>query len=172
MSQKGKWSVDVAERVLDATQFRTGRVLPDDVAVGVRDQAGADQRRTVVDGADVGGDVEDVLQRVEFVVRRLRVTEDARVRRDGGGADGSDAGERAAFDGYVERVRDGPDRLAREVRVDVRATVVGEHDVPGGVDAPRQFRHLDVDGVLDAVALAVGDATADEQAVLVADRQR
>src|SRR6056297_1074213 len=105
MSQKGKWSVDVAERVLDATQFRTGRVLPDDVAVGVRDQAGADQRRTVVDGADVGGD--------------------------------------------VERVRDGPDRLVREVRVDVRATVVGEHDVPGGVDAPRQFRHLDVDGVLD-----------------------
>ena len=51
-------SVDEAERLLDPTQFRAGRLLADDVPVVARDESRPDERRAVVDRPEVRADVE------------------------------------------------------------------------------------------------------------------
>src|SRR5687767_2784379 len=69
-------STDEVERVLDAVELGTRRHRASQGAELVRDDARAEERSAVVDGADVGLHLEQLLEKVELVVGRLGVTED------------------------------------------------------------------------------------------------
>ncbi|AAG20540.1 conserved hypothetical protein [Halobacterium salinarum NRC-1] len=163
--------LDVAERVLDPADLRPRRVVADEVAVVGRHEPGADQRRPVVHGADVGVHAQRLLDALQFRVRRLRMTEHAVSGRDGGRAHGVDARELAPRRRHVEGLLDGRDGVVREPAVDVRAVVVGDNDVPGGVDRAGKLADGDAGG-LDAVALPLPDPVAHKQPAAVPRCQR
>src|SRR3989304_4110818 len=118
-----------AQSFLDPAQFDRGGLRPHDGAMGVRDHACAHLSDPVVRGRDRHGDLEGLLEGLDLAGAGVRMTEGALVRRDGDGADGPDAGPRAAHDGHVQDLADQVDGFVVVRRVHDRAVVVAEHIV-------------------------------------------
>jgi hypothetical protein len=134
-------SVDEFECFFDPAQFGTCRLISGDEAVFVGDKARSNEGAPVIDRPEIRVDVEVIFEGAKFFFSRLGMTQSAGVVDDGSGSDRPHVSEGPTFDGDLKRVFDGCDGRIRQLWMNVRAIVVRENDVSGGIEAAGKFPH-------------------------------
>src|SRR5213593_472553 len=156
------------ESLLDPSELDGGRPRAHDRTVGVRDHAGADLRGAVVGGRDDDGHLQGGLQDFHLSRPRVRMAQDALVRRDRDAADRLDPRDGPAHDAHAEDLSDERDRLVVVAWMDDRSIVVAQDVVPDRAQPMRER----VDGVADRIELRLLDERRGEDALRIQGQER
>src|SRR2546427_7992810 len=156
------------ESFLDPSELDGRRPRAHDGPVRVRDHAGADLRGAVVGGRDDDGHLQGGLQDFHLSRPRVRMTQDALVRRDRDAADRLDPRDGPAHHAHPEDLSDERHRLVVVAGMDDRPIVVAEDVVADRTQSMRER----IDGVADRFDLVLLDERGREDAFRIQCQER
>src|SRR3989475_4168321 len=156
------------ESFLDPSELDGRRPRAHDGTVRVRDHAGTDLRGAVVGGPDDDGYLQRGLQDFHLAGPRVRMAQDAFVRRDRDAADGLDPRDGPAHHAHPEDLSDERHRLVVVAGMDDRPVVVIEDVVADRAQSMRER----MDGVAGRFDLVLLDERGREDAFRIQRQER